>query len=77
MEIILGFEARSMLELFGSPDDLKLKSCATLFAIVSPSGSIFERLIERCYAGERDERTVEMLDQGTGDADRQTAIRLT
>ena len=38
-EAVLGVEGRSATEIFGSPDDLKLRSCATLFACVSPSGS--------------------------------------
>ncbi len=36
-------------------------SCATLFACVSPPGSVFERLLEKYYGGERDERTLGLL----------------
>jgi uncharacterized protein (DUF1810 family) len=32
-----------------------------LFASVSPPGSVFERVLERYFAGRRDERTVELL----------------
>jgi uncharacterized protein (DUF1810 family) len=35
------------LEIFGSPDDMKLRSCATLFACVSPAGSVFQRLLKK------------------------------
>ena len=42
-EAALGVEGRSASEIFGSPDDMKLRSCATLFASVSPAGSVFER----------------------------------
>jgi uncharacterized protein (DUF1810 family) len=42
-----GVEGRSALEIFGSPDDMKLRSCATLFACVSPPGSVFDRLLEK------------------------------
>jgi uncharacterized protein (DUF1810 family) len=54
-------EGRSATEIFGSPDDLKLRSCATLFASISPPGSIFERLLEKYYGGEKDPKTLELL----------------
>jgi uncharacterized protein (DUF1810 family) len=60
-EAALGVEGRSANDIFGFPDDLKLKSSATLFAAVSPPGSVFERLLEKYYGGERDEKTVELL----------------
>jgi uncharacterized protein (DUF1810 family) len=60
-EAVVQVEGRSATDIFGSPDDLKLKSCATLFACVSPRGSVFERLLEKYYGGERDEKTLLLL----------------
>jgi len=60
-EAVVGVEGRGATEIFGSPDDLKLKSCATLFACVSPPGSVFERLLEKYFRGARDGRTLELL----------------
>ena len=40
---VLEIDGRSAYEIFGSPDDLKLHSCATLFARVSAPGSVFSR----------------------------------
>lgn len=60
-EAALGVEGRSALEIFGSPDDMKLKSCATLFACVSPPGSVFERLLAKYYDGQRDGKTLRLL----------------
>ena len=57
----LSVEGRTAREIFGSPDDLKLRSCATLFAHVSPAGSVFHRLLDRFFAGEPDRRTLELL----------------
>ena len=54
-------EGRSATEIFGSPDDMKLKSCATLFACVSPPSSLFERLLAKYYGGERDDKTLRLL----------------
>jgi len=60
-EAALHVTARSAHEIFGSPDDMKLKSCATLFAFVSPTGSVFERLLARYFQGERDDSTLQLL----------------
>jgi len=53
---------RSAVEVFGSPDDMKLRSCATLFANVSPAGSVFERLLDRYFGGQPDAETLRLLD---------------
>ena len=60
-EAALGVEGRSAYDIFGSPDDLKLRSCATLFAAVTPPDSVFARLLDKFYAGERDEKTLQLL----------------
>lgn len=54
-------EGWSAYEIFGSPDDMKLKSCATLFACESPTGSVFERLLDKYFQGERDHKTLRLL----------------
>ena len=61
-DAVLGVEGRSATEIFGSPDDLKLKSCATLFASVLPPGSVFDRVLAKYYAGARDEKTLQLLE---------------
>jgi uncharacterized protein (DUF1810 family) len=58
---VLSVEGRSAHEIFGSPDDLKLHSCATLFACVSPGGSLFHRLLDQYFQGQLDPKTVELL----------------
>jgi uncharacterized protein (DUF1810 family) len=57
-EAMLGVEGKNAREILGSPDDMKLRSCATLFAAVSGAGSVFERLLEKYYNGESDEKTL-------------------
>ena len=64
-EAALAIQNRSAAEVFGSPDDMKLRSSATLFAAVSPAGSVFERLLEKYFDGERDQRTLQLLRQGS------------
>ena len=60
-EAALGVEGASAREIFGSPDDVKLRSCATLFASVSPPRSVFERLLDKYFGGERDDHTLRLL----------------
>lgn len=61
-ETLLAINDRSAREIFGSPDDLKLRSCATLFAHVSPQGSVFERLLDKYYSREPDPKTLSLLE---------------
>jgi uncharacterized protein (DUF1810 family) len=68
-EAVLGVQGRSALEILGSPDDMKLKSCATLFACVSPPESVFERLLSKYYDGGRDAKTLQLLGRTCGAAD--------
>ena len=60
-EAVLAVKGRTAFEIFGSPDDLKLRSCATLFAQVSPAGSVFERLLARYFPDGPDDRTLLLL----------------
>ena len=64
-EAMLAIDGKSATAILGSPDDLKLKSCATLFAHVSPPGSVFERILDKFYDGERDAATLRLLSAGT------------
>ena len=61
VQAVLNLEGRSALEIFGSPDDMKLRSCATLFASISPEGSVFAQLLDRYFAGQADDRTLRLL----------------
>lgn len=60
-EAVLAVEGKSAHDILGSPDDLKLRSCVTLFAAVSPPGSVFERVLAKYYVGEPDERTLRLI----------------
>ena len=57
---MLALKTRSAADVFGYPDDLKLKSSATLFAAVSPSGSVFEQLLKAFFDGQPDTKTIEL-----------------
>jgi uncharacterized protein (DUF1810 family) len=61
---LLGVTGRSAHDIFGSPDDLKLRSSATLFTQVSPPDSLFHQLLDRYFGGQADSRTLELLADG-------------
>lgn len=63
-EAVLDVEGRSVSEIFGYPDELKLKSSMTLFAEVAGRSSVFERVLQKYFGGERDPRTLELLGRG-------------
>ena len=58
----LEVERRSATDIFGRPDDMKLRSCSTLFGYVSNADSVFERILQRYFNGEPDRRTLSLLD---------------
>jgi uncharacterized protein (DUF1810 family) len=58
---VLEIDGRSAYEIFGSPDDLKLHSCATLFARASAPNSVFSKLLAKYFGGLEDELTVRLL----------------
>jgi uncharacterized protein (DUF1810 family) len=60
-QILLGLESASALDVMGTPDDLKLRSCMTLFAEASGPGSVFHAVLQKYFGGEMDARTVELL----------------
>ena len=60
-EAVLAVEGRTAFDIFGSPDDLKLKSCMTLFESVAGRDFVFGRVLDKYYQGKRDTRTQEIL----------------
>ncbi|MFM9010064.1 MAG: DUF1810 domain-containing protein [Planctomycetota bacterium] len=61
---LLAVKGKTASEIFGFPDDLKLRSAATLFASVSEPGSVFERVLEKFFGGELDPETLRRLGAG-------------
>ncbi len=57
---LLAHPTRSAREILGEPDDLKLRSSATLFAAVEGPG-VFTALLERFFDGTPDAATLERL----------------
>ena len=62
--VVHNLVGRSALEIFGTPDDMKLRSCATLFAQVSHE-NVFDQLLQKYFKGEPDKETLRRLSATT------------
>ncbi len=59
-ELVLAVEGRSANQVFGSPDDLKFRSCMTLFAQATDEPA-FRRALDKYFGGSADEQTLRLL----------------
>ena len=57
---VLSHSERSARQMMGSPDDAKLRSSMTLFALASDSEPVFQQVLDTFFSGERDPRTVNL-----------------
>lgn len=64
-EVLLSIESNDPYEVMGSVDGLKLRSSMTLFAEVEGNGSVFEKVIDKFYGGNKDEYTLRILRENT------------
>ena len=62
-ELLLAHPDKSALEIFGQPDHMKLHSSLTLFALAAEQGSVFEQLLQQFFAGQQDEKTLQLLNR--------------
>ena len=60
---LLALEGDNPTAVFGWPDDLKLRSCMTLFAAVSPEDTVFQQVLDKYYGGRPDELTMLRLER--------------
>lgn len=61
MTLLLAHQGLSAQAIFGATDAMKLRSCATLFAVVAPDEPVFQQVLDQYYAGARDDRTLALL----------------
>jgi uncharacterized protein (DUF1810 family) len=59
--LVLAVPGRSAHEIFGSPDDLKLRSCLTLFREIDGADGVFGRALDRFFGGQPDPKTLQLL----------------
>ncbi len=61
-QALLNLSTNDPLEVLGYPDNLKLKSCMTLFNYIEPN-SIFQKVLDKYYNGEIDMTTILILER--------------
>jgi uncharacterized protein (DUF1810 family) len=61
VDVVLAVQGRTAHEIFGSPDDLKLRSCLTLFREIDAADGVFDRALARYFGGEPDPATLRLL----------------
>lgn len=58
---LLALKTNDANQIFGSPDDLKLKSCITLFAALPGSNLVFQSVLEKFFNGLKDNKTLQII----------------
>ena len=61
IDLMLAIKGKSALEILDTPDDLKFRSCLTLFAAVLPDETVFSKALDKYFAGGRDAKTLALL----------------
>jgi uncharacterized protein (DUF1810 family) len=59
--LVLAVEGKTALQILGSPDDLKFRSCMTLFAWVAPAEPVFDAALKKYFGGVADPNTLALL----------------
>ena len=60
-QLVLDVERRSAEEIFGFPDNLKFRSCLTLFMTVATDNKVFKEALLTYFDGQPDELTLDIL----------------
>lgn len=61
-EALLELEEKDADKIFGFPDNLKLKSCMTLFEMAAPEYPVFGQVLEQYFNGNRDQSTIDIIE---------------
>lgn len=59
--LLLTHTDKTALDILHHPDDMKLRSCMTLFAMAAPNEPLFQQVLDRFYAGDSDVMTVQLV----------------
>jgi uncharacterized protein (DUF1810 family) len=60
-QAVMDVRGKSAHEIFGSPDDLKFRSCLTLFTKAARGDDLFHVVLDKFFGGEADQRTLKIL----------------
>ncbi len=62
-KLLIKSGASDARRIFGTPDDLKLRSCISLFASLKESNPVFQLVLDRFFQGQKDPLTMKYLTQ--------------
>ena len=60
-DALLSLETNDAEYVMGYPDDLKLRSCMTLFQAADPECRTFQAALDKFFSGKPDEKTLRIL----------------
>lgn len=60
-DALINLPSTNAHEIFGSPDDVKLKSSMTLFASLPNADPVFESALKKFFKGEKDAKTLSLI----------------
>ena len=60
-DALINLPSTNAHEIFGSPDDVKLKSSMTLFASLPDADPVFESALKKFFKGEKDAKTLSII----------------
>ena len=58
---LINLKSSNAKNIFGSPDDMKLKSCMTLFAAIPGADIVFESVLKKFFNGSKDTKTLQII----------------
>jgi uncharacterized protein (DUF1810 family) len=62
-EAVLNLNGKTATQIFGTTDDMKLRSCMTLFANVKNTNPIFQKVLIKYFNGIPDELTLQLVNR--------------
>jgi len=63
VRLVSAIENRTIEEIFGYPDNLKFRSCMTLFLIATTDNTLFKNALHKYFDGKPDQLTLDILAQ--------------
>lgn len=65
-QALLEVDSDDAAAVMGWPDDMKLKSSMTLFTLAKPEYEVFQKVLDKFFRGEKDQKTIEILREQPG-----------
>jgi uncharacterized protein (DUF1810 family) len=59
---LLHLKTNDATAIFGTPDDVKLKSCMTLFSVLPGTNPVFDKVLDKFFNGQKDQKTLTIIE---------------